>query len=223
MKKLAVDAGPLISLSGSCLIDIFGKLRERLGARFLITPAVAGEAIENPLRITRFSLSAMRVRKALEEGWLEEIPLSQKSVAFSKEVQETANHLFFANAKPIRLVHQGEAESIALLKQEGCRLFAVDERTTRMLFEQPLDLKLLIERRQNIHLSVSREALERFRKLLPPALLVRSAELLGWAFEEGLLGPFNSKQGLWAALFSVKFGGCALSTDEIEQFVEGLP
>ena len=89
----------------------------------------------------------------------------------------------------------------------------VDERTTRMLCEMPKNLRALLE--SKLHTSVHAE--EGNFKFFSGLKIIRSSELSYIAYKKGLIGISASKQLVDALLYAVKFKGCAISSQEIEQ------
>jgi len=104
------------------------------------------------------------------------------------------------------------------LKADG---LAIDERTCRMLLEDPFRLQSLLGRRLDKAVSTDPDRLKQLLDLMKSPLVLRSCDLLACAYRAGLFeGELtNSKAGLQAALWSVKFAGCAVSGSEIEEFV----
>jgi len=223
LKYLVLDASTLISLAGSCLFYALKDFRAKAGIQPVISAAVEGESVSRPLGIKRFELSAVRIRHAIEEANIKVVDLSSKSLGLCSEIEEKANSIFYSKHGNVTLLQRGEIESIALLKQLGSELFAVDERNTIMLFESPLRLRKLIERRQHCKIQYYKDNLDAFREILPKATIVRSSELAAFAFNEGFLsGELGTgKKALEGALYALKFMGCAVSIREIDNYVRG--
>ncbi len=222
MNYLVLDASTLISLAESCLFYILRDLKEKKGIQPVIAKAVKDESVSKPIGIKRFELSAVRVRHAIENGIIEVANLSSEFKAFCSEIEKKANSIFYSKHGNITLLHAGELESIALLKQLNASVFAVDERNTIMLFENPLRLRWLIEKRHHSKIFYNKDVLRDFRQLLPKATLVRSSELVAFAFDNGFVEEElgTGKKALEGALYSLKFMGCAISMKEISNYVK---
>ncbi len=223
MKYLVLDASTLISLSGSCLFYVLRDLKMKKGLQPVIPRAVERESVSRPMSIKRFELSAVRIAHAIDEGWLEVVDLPGEAVSKCRELGEKANRIFYSRHGDIALLQRGEIEGIVLLEHLGSNLFAVDERNTAMLFENPLRLRKLMEKRHHSKIFCRKDVLQQFRSLLPSAVLVRSSEIVAFAYGSGFLNAElgTGKKALEAALYSLKFMGCAVSIREIDNYVRG--
>lgn len=215
-----MDSSSLISLSSSCLIKVLEKLSMQK-MNFFIPKKVEIESVETPLRIKRFEFNAVRIKKAIDSNWVkiaEESPFLENE---SKRIENLANNCFFVKNRPLTLIHGGEAESLALLKQLNSKVLIIDERTTRLLIEDPKNLKNHMQSRINVKISMDDSAVEKFRQNFKGLCFFRSSELLALAFEKNLLEEEmpNSSQALEAALYALKFNGCSISFDEVQDFL----
>ena len=66
MKLLIFDAGPLISLTMNGLLNILEKIKKTFSGEFVITPHVKKEIIENPSKIKKYELEAIKVQKLID-------------------------------------------------------------------------------------------------------------------------------------------------------------
>ena len=217
------DASSLISMSQSCLINILGDLQHEIGARFVVPESVYAEVVEKPINIKRFELNAVRIKKAVDEGWLEIKALDRIHQEQATEIDGIANQLFFIKGRPLQIVQRVEIDALALLDQLGSKLLVIDERTARSIIEDPARLKTIIERRKDRRVFLKKENADALRAMFPDLRIVRSVELVALAFEKGVAAKElpNDKQALEAALYAVKYAGCAVSRSEIEQFLSG--
>ncbi|MDO8627059.1 MAG: hypothetical protein Q7K42_01210 [Candidatus Diapherotrites archaeon] len=186
-----------------------------------IAPGVEYESVTRPREINRFKLSSVRIGDAIKEGWMK-VWKDKKQIQESvKEIQEIANKIYYSDEGEMTIMHLGEAESLALINIMQTDIFGIDERTVRMLIEEPFALKkhMQIKYEQNIYLN--KEMLEKFKALMPKITIIRSTELISLAFENGLFQQELSEdqESLSAALYSLKYSGCAISGQEIEEFV----
>ena len=98
-----------------------------------------------------------------------------------------------------------------LLVQKGYdSVIAMDERTTRLLIENPKSLKKLMEYR--LHISVEMRKTPNFEDVI----FLRSTELIYVAWKKGLV-QIKDKGVLDAMLYALKYKGAAISSDEIEE------
>jgi|SRR3989344_1023684 len=220
MKVLIFDASTIISLTISGIEEILKELKKKTGVRFIITSAVRFETIKRPIQNKRFELDALKIKNLLDSGILE----SPQALGISDEKieQETssilnsANKIFWANSQPIHLIDTGEASCLALynlLKDKDIKLaVAIDERTTRMLVEKPENLKRLLESKLHTKVEV-KDNWQEFQGYT----IIRSAELAYIAYKKDLIEIKDGVQILDALLYSVKFSGCSISREEIEE------
>ena len=124
----------------------------------------------------------------------------------------------------MQLVHQGEAEVLAAAAELGVNDILIDERTTRMLVEAPSAIRDHMEREFGKRINFDERNLARFQDMTRGLNLIRSTELLIMAYEHGYFGEFKEleRQALGAALYNLKFAGCAVGFDEIQEFMSEL-
>jgi hypothetical protein len=219
-KAIVFDAGSLISLSINGLLDELKKLKEIFNGAFLITEEIKSEIIDKPLKIKAFKLEALKIRQLLDENILERaekygIP---DSIIKDKadEILDVANGIFVDSKNRINIMHLGEASCLALskiLSEKGIEnVIAIDERTTRMLVEKPENLKDLLERKLHIKINVAKGNFQYFKNFRT----IRSVELMYVAWKKNLVNLRNGEV-LDALLYALKFKGCAVSDEEIDE------
>ncbi len=213
MKTVLCDSSSLISLTDTCFIDVFYFLSKKFDVDFVIPPSVRKEIIDRPLSIQMkaYQLSALRMKKALSDGVLIEVNADTELEA--KNILSMANTSFFVRGKPIHLIDLGEADMIALAHALNINLLLMDERTTRMLIEAPFRLKEHLEKELHTNIMLNKKSFEAFRDYTRDMQVIRSSELLTVAFEKG----FISKEMFEAGLYALKYNGCSISFDEIEE------
>lgn len=222
MKILIFDAGPLINLSMNGLLPILENLKKKFDGKFIITRQVKYETVDRPSGILRFELGALRVSQLIEKGILESPEsIGINSQDIDKETNfflNTANHILIANnGVAIPIVSEAEMSCLALssiLTKKGItNIIAIDERTTRVLSENPKNLEKLMSERLHYHVKFAENAnLTIFSKFR----FIRSPEIVYTAYKKGLLG-LEGKKALEAALYATKFHGSAISFEEVEQ------
>lgn len=221
MGTMIFDSSTIISVSDSCLMQVLERLKRKTGMEFIIPVGVEKESVFTPSKIRRFELSAVRVKEAIEDGWIKVAKQDKALTDMTKKVLGIANRVFSSNGKDISIIQEGEAETIALAKNLGAEAIAIDERTTRMLFEDAPRLKSFMEYKYQEKFNLNTEMLDELAGIFGKTKIFRSTELIALAFELGLFEPDlgEKKQDLEAALFSLKYHGCAVSGNEIEEFV----
>mgnify|MGYP001597439983 CR=1 FL=1 len=226
MKTIIFDAGPIISLTMNNLLWILKPLKEISNADFCITEQVKRELVDTPLNKTRkYMFEALQVLHYIENKTLEVID----DDAVRKQTYELlsiANNCFNAFGHNIQIVHEAEMSAIALYLQKKADAFAVDEKTARLLMENPDRLHSIMEHTLHTKVKKDMENLNEFKKLTKNVKIIRSVELVTIAYEKGLLKkylanmPDSKKTLLESVLWGVKLDGCAVSKREIEQIVK---
>ena len=220
--KMVFDASALISVSQTCLVNILPGLKEKMNAEFIIPSEVFREAVERPIEVRRFELNAVRLKKVVGQGCFSVVSAKDKDLV--AEIDGLANHCFFVKGRPVRLLQLGEIEALCLVKELGAGALAIDERTARMLVENPRQLGKIMEARRGNPVRIDSESVSRIKRMFSGLAFARSVELVSLAYEFGLLDQElpKGKQSLEAALFAVKYSGCAVSSREINSFLRGL-
>ncbi|MDP3991937.1 MAG: hypothetical protein Q8P79_00300 [Nanoarchaeota archaeon] len=220
-KAIIFDSGTLISFSMNGLTGILKELKSVFSGKFLITQEVKREVIDVPVKIKRFELEALKIKRLLDEGTLElpgSLGIGDSEVSDrARKKLDKANSFFRGNGRDIHLLDIGEASCLALsriLTEKGIKnVIAVDERTTRMIVENHENLKEYLEDKLHVKITINHENL----KLFNGFKIIRSAELAYVAYKKGLVELKDGTLVLDALLYALKFKGAAISGDEIEQ------
>jgi hypothetical protein len=219
-KAIIFDASTLISFSMNGLLPELKELRKIFNGKFIITEKVKKEVIDRPITIKRFELEGLKIKQLLDEKVLEmPVSIGIKDEEISKKTDEIlniANNSFIGEKRNIKLIDLGEASCLALSKilneKKIENVIAIDERTTRMLGELPENLQKLMQKKLHTKINLKKENLEFFKGFK----FIRSAELVYIAYKKKLV---RLKNGLVldALLYGVKFKGCSISNEEIEE------
>ena len=220
-KAIIFDAGTLITLSMNGLTEELRKLKAIFDGSFLITQQVKAEVIDKPITIKNFELEALKTKKLFDEGVIELAEYydinNSKIEKKTKEIMNIANSLFVSPREEVKIMHLGEASCLALSKilsdKKIKNLIAIDERTTRMLIEKPENLKDLLRRKLHTNIKLVKGNFEYFKDFE----VIRSAELMYVAWKKGLIELKDGISVLDALLYAVKFKGCSISHEEIEE------
>jgi len=220
-KAIIFDSGTLISFSMNGITGILRELKSSFSGKFLITREVKVEVIDVPLKIKKFELEALKIKKLLDDGVLE-MPYSLGISDSEIEKQdnkflEIANSTFSSKGKDIHILDHGEASCLALsriLTNRGIEnLIAIDERTTRLLVEGPENLRHIFEERMNAKITINKENASLFSSFK----IIRSTELAYVAWKKNLVGLKDGLVVLDALLYALKSRGAAISEEEIEE------
>jgi len=221
MKTIIFDSSSLISLSMNGLYEELKKLKKIFNGKFLVTKEVKVEIIDRPLNIKSFELEALKLKELLDEKILEmpsALGINENEITEeTKKMINIANNTFFEGGKQIHLIDAGEASCLALSRILNTKninnVISIDERTTRMLVEKPKNLEKLLSKKLHSKINFRKENLEYFRGFR----IIRSAELVYVAYKKSLVELKDRKNVLDALLWAVKFKGCAISTEEINE------
>ena len=223
MKSLVFDSSSLISITANNLLNVLAKLKNYYHGEFFITREVKNEIINNPLNIRRFKLEAIELANFFANNYLKfyENDISNKT----NYLLTLANSIYKAGDDYIEILHKGEVESLALCSLVDAGALVVDERTTRLLIEDPLRLKHLLENKLHIKITLDKSNLLYFKKETKKIKIVRSSELMIMAFELGLFENYDKikdivknykKEILEGILYGLRLNGCSISLKEID-------
>jgi len=216
MKTLILDSSTLITLSLTGLIDILEHLKKDCNCRIVITPNVKNEVIDTPLKIRRFELEALNMLRLIKEEVVE-VYSDPRLNEETEHILNLTNSLLNADGEYIRIIHGGEASCIALgrlLKNET--IIAIDERTTRMLCENPENLRRLMELKLHTKVTMNTNSLDKLATYTTTPI-IRSSEILAVAYKKGMINlPTDRNTALDALLFATRFKGNSISFKEID-------
>ena len=218
MKTLVCDASSLISLSEVCLLCMLEKFAGKV--QIIVPPGVKKEIVDNPLHSKKYGFKAYQLNNYIEDGLIHVYPEDVKKET-SLILHHANNFLEYKN-QPIKLIHMGEAQALACLNQTMEKTFLVDERTTRLLIEDPLKVQEHMEHTTKKKVIVDHRALEKFQELTRGIKIIRSAELAVYAYEQNWLNHRASEKTLSDLLYALKFAGCSITNEEIERYTEML-
>ncbi|MFH1107092.1 MAG: hypothetical protein V1787_04300 [Candidatus Micrarchaeota archaeon] len=217
-KKLVFDSSALISLSETCNAGALQYIKRRLGTRFMAPRPVFEESVGTPSKIKKYGFSALRIKRLFDEGVIEVPEAETDSLAV--EVMGYGNSLLSSGKRPLKLIHYGEAACLALMIKTGCRHLAVDEKTLRLLAEAPHKMVKLLQPEYSEQLVENQQALEKWREKTKGMKVIRSAEILAVAAEQGFFKPFGKDEGraLHAAVYALRNAGCSLTSRELAAY-----
>jgi hypothetical protein len=136
-----------------------------------------------------------------------------------------ANHIYRARNEYLNIVHDADMESLALANAIQADAFVVDERTTRLLIENPKKLCDLFNKKLHTNVDYDVRILRDFQKEIGKINILRSADLMAIVYEKGLLNKYVftenlRKSVLEGVLWGVKLRGCSISIEEINDIIK---
>lgn len=221
--SIVCDSSSLLSLSDSCLLWLLSNMVGSFKGYFLITKAVEYESVIRPLEMKSHTLGAVRVKKMLLDGVIRVVE-TPNSRALTLQLSSLGNSIFYIAGKPMKLIHDGETETLAVAIDLKLRNILIDERTTRMLIEAPFEMKAHLEDEFQKRIEVNQKNLDKFLDMTGKLNIFRSAEIAIIGYEKGLFKDYGDmeKRAVEAALYGLKFAGCSISFNEIEEFCSSL-
>jgi len=215
--RIVFDTGPLISLSNTCLLEALNYLPSEL----YITPTVYREVYVHPRRKRIYAWSAERIGELIGRKIFVHT-LSAADLSTVEHLDRVLNSVFYSSRGPIRILQRGELEAV-VLAQRLDKILAMDERTLRLIIEDPEQLRARLARKLHGWVKVNKERLERARELIRDIFVVRSVDIVAYAYEKGFLHDKKDPvAALRAALYALKYNGCAVSEEEIERYLRRL-
>ncbi|MBU1129338.1 MAG: hypothetical protein KJ949_01780 [Nanoarchaeota archaeon] len=219
-KAIIFDSGTLISFAMNGMFEELRELKKVFDGKFLITQEVKQEIINKPMNIKRFELEALRLNQLLEEKVLElPVSIGIKDSDITKKTNEfmqVANSLFYMKGKEVKILGLGESSclglSVLLNEKRIKNVLAIDERTIRVLLEKPENLTSLLQRKMNASIKIKSSNYKIFKGFK----VIRSTELVYVLYKKGL-SKLKGPNVLDALLYAMKFKGCAISSEEIEE------
>ncbi|MBS3174957.1 hypothetical protein J4440_03700 [Candidatus Woesearchaeota archaeon] len=221
MKNLVFDTSSVITLVTNNLLDLLMPLKSKFKGDFFIPKSVEYELVDKPLQGKMFKLEALIVRNVIKNNLL-------KTYSDNIDVDSLLNQInsmFIMNDRPIILVSKAEVEALALAINLQSSAYVVDERTMRLLIEDPIKLKKLQERKLHNKIRINKDVLNEFSKYVKNVKVIRSTELMLIAYEFGLMDKYlvsntTNEDLLDALLWGLKLRGCAISQEEVDSFIE---
>ena len=224
MKSIIFDAGPIISLATNNLLFILPPLKKNFNGNFFLTQSVKKELVDRPFEIKKFKFEAIQIEKLIEDGVLEIID-NDFIRNESPKLLELANTTFRAFNNYMQLVHFAEISALAAALSINADAVAIDEKTTRLMMENPKSLLEILRKTLHTSVNVNEFNLGEFRSRTKRIKTIRSIELVAVAYENGILDEYitklpDARQNLLeSVLWGVKLNGCAVSKEEIDQII----
>jgi len=217
-QSIVCDSSSLISLTDSCFVHVIYFLKKKYSGRFIIPPSVEKECVEQPMHIKNYALHAIRLKRAIAENMIDVVEAKPEKAA--EEIKFIANNIFHADGTPLRLLHAGEADVISLALELGVDNILMDERTTRMLVEDPEALRQHLEHELGKQIGINEESLSAFSRATKRLRFFRSTELILLAHEKGYFADYGEleREAVEASLYKLKYSGCAIGFEEIGDY-----
>jgi hypothetical protein len=224
MRNLVFDTSAIISLATNNLISTLEPLKKQFNGRFLITKSVHQELIENPLNSKRYKLEALMIEDLFEKGILEvyeDYDLKKESL----KLLDSLNSIFTSKNQNIRILDLAEVESFMLAKKIQAEAYVVDERTIRLMVENPNIVGNILKKKLHTKINIDFNNLQKIKKLSKDVKIIRSIELMLVAYKMKLFDKYTfrdkkkSHEFLDGLLWALKLHGASITEDEINQLL----
>ncbi len=224
MSLIVFDTSTLISIVTNNLLPTLESLREKIKGEFVISREVRRELVDYPLTTKRFELEAIIVMNYLNKGYLKMIE-SNVVREKAKRLLELANKIYRSKRDYIKIIDMGEMEALTLAIHLNADAYVVDERTMRMLIENPEQLGVLLNKKLHTKIEIDNEVLKEFKENIKNITVLRSVELMTVAYESGLLDDYITNEEiriklLDGILWGLKLRGCSVSENEINEILK---
>ncbi|MBI2671263.1 hypothetical protein HYX18_04790 [Candidatus Woesearchaeota archaeon] len=224
MRSIIFDTSSIISLAINNMLWTLEHLKKQFDGKFFITESVHKELVDNPLRSKRYKLEALMIQDVIENRIIEVYP-GKNLEKDAKELLSLLNHVFSVRDSYIKILDMAEVESLVLAKELGSRAYIVDERTIRLVVENPPMLASLLKDKLHTKIDISYKNLENIRNWFKAIKILRSVELMLIAykmklFDNYLQGNKNKRYDFVdGMLWALKLHGCSITENEIHQIL----
>jgi len=235
MTDMVFDSSSIISLALNNLMGALAELKKHFRGDFIIPQSVKEEIIDTPLKSKKYGLEALMLSSFI--GNVFKLFKNLDTEKKATYLMNLANGIFIGYGNPIKIVDKAEMESLAIAVMIKAS-YAVDERTARLLVENPINLKKILEKKFRTRITLNKNNLNKFVKNTKGVDVIRSSELMTIAYEKGLFETYKNKnipkalregkafkrELLNGLLWGLKLRGCAISRQEIQDIlhIEGI-
>ena len=202
------------------LLDALVKLKKDFGGEFIITKEVKKEIIDHPKTVKRFELGALRLEELYNQGIFKLANINEEEVDELRKLRDNymqqANMMFRTKKKNVHLLDKGECAALALSKIMERKTkepvpIVIDERTTRIIVENPANLKKLMEKKLHTKINANTKIYDLFKGFK----IIRSTELAYIIHKKGLF-KLKHPKAFEAIVYGLKFKGCSISEKEVQ-------
>lgn len=225
MKTLVFDTSTIISLATNNLLWTFHHLKKQFKGKFIISREVKREIIDTPFNSKRYKLEALMIKDHLEIGHLTlySTPEIRQKAQY---ILELSNNIYFAKKTNIKILHLAEIESLVTALELKSQAYCVDERTMRLIVEDPFLLQKLLKDKLHTQIDINSKNLKEFSSYVNGLKIIRSIELMIVAYKMGILDRYITDKKyhselrhdlLDGLLWGLKLRGASITENEIKK------
>ncbi len=194
-------------------------MKTKFNGNFYIPDSVKRELVDRPIMTKKFKLEAIMIDRLILDGQL----LVHKPLEVDGLLQHV-NKIYSVNGQPITILQKAEIEALLLVLRLQADAYVVDERTMRMIIENPKLLRNLLEKKLHRRVEMDNKLAKEFLQIVKGVNVIRSSEVMVIAYELGLLNKYltvnhKAEDLLDGLLWGLKLRGCGISGDEISEIV----
>jgi len=226
MKALIFDSSTIITLALNNLLWILKPLKEKYKGEFYITQEIKEEIIDVPIKIKKFKLEAIQIQEIIDQGIFKIYPehIQEKE----QKLKNLANQIFFVKGQFMPIIDRGELSALVLAKEINADGVLIDERTTRLIIENPELLANIFRHKLHTKIKINEKNLQQFSEDYSNLKVFRSTELNLIAYELGILDKYtksktiDKKEMIEGIIWGMRFKGCSISDDEISEILKTI-
>jgi predicted nucleic acid-binding protein len=231
-KTIVFDTGPIITLTLNNLLWILKPLKEKFNGNFVICPAVFHELIQKPLMTKKYKFEALQILPYIMDKTII-LKEDKEIIKNAHDLIKLANNCFIAKQNPINIFHEGEMQAIATALLTNAKTIAIDERSTRLLIENPFLLQEHLQKKLHTNIQINHHNIHKIKKIIGDIKVIRSFELGFIAYKLDLLNKYLIKEEeklkeiddiresvLEGMLWAIKLAGCSVKTEDIYKIID---
>jgi len=220
MKNIVFDTSSIISIVTNDLLGTLKLLKQNFDVEFYIPESVKVELIDRALSTNKYKLEGIILSRAIRNGVLKVYPSIDVD-----NMLKIVNNLFMQKDFYMHILDKAEIEALVLAIKLNADAYCVDERTMRMVIENPKKLQKIFSDKLQRNVTLNKKALNEFKGMIKNIPIIRSTEIMIAAFELGLFDKYISddipkKMVLEALLWGLRLRGCSISTKDIDEIVK---
>jgi len=229
MTIVVVDSSSIISCATNCLLWVFDEM-QKYGFKFIVPKGVKDEVIDGGLMTQKYKFEALRVMRHFTNNTFTEYENDLRQEAGT--LLNFANSSFRIKNQDLKVLQEADAEVAVLASKINADAIMTDEITLRLFIENTDALQGLMQHRFHTNVKVDNNRIYEFKKHVKNTQVIRSADLVALAIDLGIfdltintclpMDPKSKKDLIEGVLYALRFSGCGISFEEINDYVNLL-
>ncbi|MEK6974457.1 MAG: hypothetical protein AABW41_04450 [Nanoarchaeota archaeon] len=223
MRTIVIDTSSIISIAVNNLLWTLEPLKKQFDGKFLISESVHTELVDNPIKSKRYKLEAFMIEELINKKIIE-VYQDQDVKSEALRLLEILNRSYSIKKRHIKILDLAEVESLIMAKRLGSEAYIVDERTIRLVVENPEQLVSILRDKLHAKIDIDYQNLESVKDNFGDIKILRSAELMLAAHKLGLFKAYTfnknkRREFIDGLLWALKLHGCSISENEINDML----